>query len=370
MKQVLKSPSCWLLALSMLFLGGMGAGYWIQEEKTVSASERRVLKTLSAPSIQSVLFGDFQAGLEDVLLDQLPGRDLFLKADSLASRWIFGNLDDNGLILYDGHLIRIEDTLNENSLQYAADVMASVYTRYLASTDCSIYLSIIPDSYYFVTDPTYVRMDYEELLLQVREQADFAEYIDLLDTLDLSDYYTTDSHWKQTEIVDTARKLADSLGITLEENWYREVLLDSFSGVYGSQSAWGEASEPLEVLVPEGMEDWTVTTWQSGKPEQIPVYDRSKLDGMDPYEVFLSGNAGLITLENPDAGNERELVIFRDSFASPLAVLLASGYSKVTLIDLRSLPVSQIGNYVEFTDQDVLFLYSTSVLNSSFSLHL
>ena len=99
--------------------------------------------------------------------------------------------------------------------------------------------------------------------------------------------------------------------------------------------------------------------------KEIPVYDLAKADGNDPYEVFLSGPLSLITIENPTADTEKELIIFRDSFGSAIAPLLAEGYRKVTLVDIRYLPSAVLDEYIEFNDQDVLFLYSTLVLNNS-----
>ena len=72
--------------------------------------------------------------------------------------------------------------------------------------------------------------------------------------------------------------------------------------------------------------------------------------------------------ENPDAETDRELVIFRDSYGSSLAPLLVKGYSKITLVDIRYLASPFVGQYVRFDSQDVLFLYSTSVLNNSITL--
>ncbi|MFR3996454.1 MAG: hypothetical protein ACLTZJ_03135 [Oscillospiraceae bacterium] len=45
--------------------------------------------------------------------------------------------------------------------------------------------------------------------------------------------------------------------------------------------------------------------------------------------------------------------------------LLAEGYSEITLADIRYLSPSMLGKFIDFTAQDVLFLYSTSVLNDS-----
>ena len=98
------------------------------------------------------------------------------------------------------------------------------------------------------------------------------------------------------------------------------------------------------------------------------IYDMEKTTGNDMYEIFLGGSKSLISIENPNAKTDRELVMFRDSFGSSIAPLLAEDYAKITLVDIRYLPVERIGNYIDFKDQDVLFLYSTSVLNHSETL--
>jgi hypothetical protein len=90
-----------------------------------------------------------------------------------------------------------------------------------------------------------------------------------------------------------------------------------------------------------------------------------KSTGKDPYEMFLSGTSPLITIENPDIRTSKELILFRDSFGSSMAPLLAQGYKKITVVDIRYMQSSFLGNFIEFTDQDVLFLYSTTLINNS-----
>ena len=73
-------------------------------------------------------------------------------------------------------------------------------------------------------------------------------------------------------------------------------------------------------------------------------------------------------IENPAATTNRELIVFRDSFGSSLVPLLVEGYAKVTLIDIRYVTSAYLGNFVDFHGQDVLFLYSTLLLNDSLAL--
>ena len=90
-----------------------------------------------------------------------------------------------------------------------------------------------------------------------------------------------------------------------------------------------------------------------------------KLESRDLYDVFLSGSRSMLTIENPGAATDRELIIFRDSFGSSIAPLLLQDYAKVTLVDIRYIQISMLDRFLEFNGQDVLFLYSTLVLNNS-----
>ena len=95
------------------------------------------------------------------------------------------------------------------------------------------------------------------------------------------------------------------------------------------------------------------------------MYDMDAATGRDPYEMYLYGPLSLVTITNPNADTGKELIIFRDSFGSSIAPLLATGYSNVTMVDIRYISPEILGNFIEFDNQDVLFLYSTSVLNNS-----
>lgn len=98
------------------------------------------------------------------------------------------------------------------------------------------------------------------------------------------------------------------------------------------------------------------------------VYDLEKLSGLDPYDVYLSGSQALLTIENPNAATDKELLLFRDSFGSSLAPLLAQGYKTIRLVDIRYVSSALLEQYLSFKGQDVLFAYSTLILNSSSSL--
>lgn len=80
----------------------------------------------------------------------------------------------------------------------------------------------------------------------------------------------------------------------------------------------------------------------------------------------LGGARSIIRITNPNAAKERRLIVFRDSFGSSIAPLLAAGYSEITLVDIRYISPSSLGKLIDFTKaDDALFLYSASVINNS-----
>ena len=124
--------------------------------------------------------------------------------------------------------------------------------------------------------------------------------------------------------------------------------------------------EELVVLKSPSLSGCRVFDYITG--EYTDVYNMDKCSSPDLYDVFLSGGQPILTIENPGGDPEKELVLFRDSFGSSIAPLLVSDYGKVTLVDIRYISPDQLGYYLTFTDQDVLFLYSTLILNSGRSL--
>ena len=121
-------------------------------------------------------------------------------------------------------------------------------------------------------------------------------------------------------------------------------------------------ADTLKLMSSPVIEGCTVYDHETGN--NTAVYDMDKLSSRDLYDVFLSGSKSLLTIENPNAETDRELIVFRDSFASALVPLLLEGYSKVTLVDIRYMSSQVLGKFIDFAGQDVLMLYCTTVLNT------
>jgi hypothetical protein len=339
---------------------------WLSPAQEISASERRKLVGFPEITLKSLVTADFMEGFEQYAKDQFPGRVLFRTIKAYVKFYPLGQKDNNGIYIQDGYAVKMEYPLNEASIQNAADKFRYLYEKYMEGKDVKAYLTVVPDKGYFLSQANgYPSMNYPKLFEMMKENTDFAKYIDLSDILEIEDYYKTDIHWKQEKIAKAADKIRGELGEEKERaGQYKTIEVEKpFYGVYYGHSALPMKPDNLKYLTNDLIDACTVYNWETGKT--TTVYDTQRLTGNDPYDVYLSGAAALLEITNPNVNNGKELVIFRDSFGSSLAPLLLDGYSKVTMVDIRYIASDLIGDYITFDDQDVLFVYSTSVLNSS-----
>ena len=334
---------------------------WVRPADAISESERRPLTQFPELTVKTIFDGSFMGKFEDYTLDQFPLRDAFRSFKANIQLKLFGQKDNNGIYVVDGYAAQLEYPYDAASIDRAMSRFQYVYDNYL--TDCNVFLTVVPDKgYYLAAENGYPAMDYEAMFADLQTGMPWAQFIDLTDTLNLDSYYRTDTHWRQEAILPAAEKIAGALGVTVGE--FTEKNMDTpFYGVYCGQSALNLDPDEIRVMEADWMADCRVYDAESESWGEI--YDLARLAGQDPYEVYLSGSRSLLTIENPNAATDRELIIFRDSFGSSVAPLLVKDYARVTLVDIRYMSPTILGNFVEFGGQDVLFLYSTLVLNNS-----
>ena len=356
-----------VVCLTAAFLLGFLVWSLLKPDDTVSQSERRKLTQKPELTAASILNGKFMTEFESYTLDQFPLRDGFRRLKAAVLLDVLREKDNNGIYLTEGYAAKLEYPLNEASVQHAAERFQYIYETYLAGTEVKIYEAVIPDKGAFLARQNgYPSLDYSAFSALLQKNMPYAEAIDLMPVLSLNSYYRTDLHWRQEAIVPVASQLAEAMGVKLSEK-YDTVTADTpFYGVYYGQSALPLAPDTLCYLTNKTLGNCTVYDYETGGTE--PVYDLSALTEGDPYSMFLSGSKSLLTITNPSADTDRELVIFRDSFASSLAPLLTEAYAKITLVDIRYVQPERLSSWLTFNSQHVLFLYSVSVLNHSETL--
>ena len=145
---------------------------------------------------------------------------------------------------------------------------------------------------------------------------------------------------------------------------FQSVNAEEFYGSYYGQSAININPDKLVYLSNNIIETCKVYDYE--KHEYINIYNDENFNNVDPYDVYLGGAKPLLSIENPNNKNGKELYLFRDSFGSSLAPLLISEYSKIILVDLRYINSTEFEKYIQPKENsDVLFMYNTLILNNS-----
>ncbi len=337
----------------------------ITPSKDFTFSERRKLAQFPQFSAKDFWSGKFFEKCEEYFLDQFAIRDGFRGFKAYVKLSLLGQKDNNGIYIKDEYIIKIEYPLKEGSVLIAANKFNEVYDKYLQ--DLNVYYSVIPDKNYF-TGPEngYLSIDYQKMTEILSQNTQNMTFIDIFPELTLEDYYKTDIHWRQENIIPVADALLKAMNANALASGasYTRHELFPFYGSYYGHAALNTKPDTLVYLSSQIIEsavayDYETGTWNS-------IYIPDNFNNIDPYDVFLSGAKALITISNPNADTDRELVIFRDSYTSSLAPLLLEGYAKIHLVDLRYITTDYVGELIEFKPgADALFLFGTQVLNNA-----
>ena len=340
------------------------AGAWFAPSKDISEAERRPLEQAPALTLDALLDGSYMENFEQYSLDQFPLRDTFRKIKSLFHFHVLNQSDNNGIYIAGDFAVKQEYPLNPDSLAHAAERFNRVYEKYLQNSD--VYVAVVPDKGQYLAEQTgHLMLPFGKLNAILLDRMPWATPINLYDSLKAEDYYRTDVHWRQENLLDAAEVICDALGVTAPDaaDYRITALKRPFYGVYYGQAALPMEPETMYILESDLLADCQVYDYESGKYSD--VYNMDKLTSRDLYDVFLSGSRSLLTIENPNASTDRELIIFRDSFGSAIAPLLVQDYAAVTLVDIRYIQIDVLDRFLDFHGQDVLMLYSVPVLNNS-----
>lgn len=296
-------------------------------------------------------------------MDNFYQREMFRKLKTSVEIDVFKKQDVNKIYKYNDFLVEQIYPLDEKSVTNLTNKINYIKDSYLNETN-KIYYSIIPDKNYY-TDNSHLKLDYDKMKQIMKNNLKDLQYIDIFQDLNLDSYYYTDSHWKQEKLPNVVETISENMNFSITQN-YNEQKVATFKGVYAGQLPINTKEDEIKILVNDVMANVNVYNYET--KEQGGIYNFKKLNGYDKYDIYLSGATPLIEINNQNNKTNKTLVIFRDSYASSLAPLLTEGYSKITLVDTRYISPKILNEYVNFENADILFIYSTLVINSSMAL--
>lgn len=334
-------------------------------DKEQSEEENRVLETLPAPSMTSVLNGDFMEQWESYMSDQFAGRNLWRSLKVGLDR-LGGSRMENGVYIgRDGQLL--EDIAVPDNELFTANINA---VKSFANTysDIPTTVMLIPDAACILSDslPAFASVEDQRQMFSMVERGlgDSVNWVDAYSTLNKHKteklYYKTDHHWTTQGAFYVFQEAAASLGIEgdVSDDYVSYTVTDSFNGVLASKSGAGlDEKEQIDIYVPtEGDDDVVVNYVDEGK-KRTSLYDSSKLETRDKYGVFFGGNTSVMDIRTVSTSQKRLLVV-KDSFADCFIPFLTPYYREIVAVDPRYYSGTMTDIMDTYRITDILILYS------------
>ena len=334
-------------------------------DKEQSEEENRVLETLPAPSLTSVLNGDFMEQWESYMSDQFAGRNLWRSLKVGLDR-LGGSRMENGVYIgRDGQLL--EDIAVPDNELFTANINA---VKSFANTysDIPATVMLIPDAACILSDslPAFASVEDQRQMFSMVERGlgDSVKWVDAYSILNKHKaeklYYKTDHHWTTQGAFYVFQEAAASLGIEedVSDDYVSYTVTDSFNGVLASKSGVGlDEKEQIDIYVPtEGDDDVVVNYVDEGK-KRTSLYDSSKLETRDKYGVFFGGNTSVMDIRTVSTSHKRLLVV-KDSFADCFIPFLTPYYREIVVVDPRYYSGTMTDIMDTYRITDILILYS------------
>lgn len=324
-----------LVILFVAFIGGFLLLNIALPDKTFSDMENRNLAGKPAPSLKSVLSGQFESDAESYVTDQFALRDHWIALKAYAER-LLGKRENNGVYI-------CSDTLIERIDEPDADRLAanlSAVNRFAESSAVPVYFTLIPSAAEIWQDklPAGAPRCDERALIERLAAETKAVSIDTLSALSAHSgealYYRTDHHWTSLGALYGAQALLNGMDIetTLAADSAPVRVTDAFYGtLYSRSGARYIQPDDIDVYVPGG--EITVTHIEGEKEVVTGLYDEEKLAVKDKYAFFMGGNQPLAVVRTGNEG--KKLLLIRDSYADCEIPFLCGAFSEIHALDLR-----------------------------------
>lgn len=333
--------------------------------KEVSADENRRLAGRPRFSADSLLSGEYMEKYEKYLSDQFAGREVLRNARVVLNR-LGGSKEENGVLIgKNGQLMEKLLVPDQEVLGNNLDAIVDFAEK---NQKMPVYMMLVPDAANVQNKDLpllYTAADQKRMIAQVKRELDtHVTWIDVESVLnkhtDDTIYYKTDKHWTSAGayyVFQAAAELMDiSKGVSGKFATYP--ISTTFNGDLAAKSGCEKhVKEVIEIYIPlEGDTD-VIVNYVDEQRKSTSLYDSSKLEGSNQYEVFLGGDSSVIDIKTVSESTRRLLVV-KDSFANSFLPFLTPYFREIVVVD----PQYYGGTIDEIMDTyritDTLILYS------------
>lgn len=347
----------------------------IMHNKTFSEAENRMLQQVPMPTLDNIMSGKFMTQADSFVADQFPLRDQWIQI-KLGTDRLLGRQTSNGVYLgKNGYLI--EDAVTPSEPSYSKNLAAiSLFAN--TYSDLNIVMSIVPNAVSVCNQlmpknaPVH---NQEEDIAHIKKITGVSlKFADLSDALKAHKeeyiYYKSDHHWTSLGAKYAFKKLAGALRIEQSDfikDYDIVTVTDDFTGTMASNSGDFSVKDSIDIYIPKIEDFQYVVEYVDLQKKSATIFNSSALEQKNKYEVFLGGNHPQINIKTTTLNN-RNLLVFKDSYANALLQFLLPYYQSITIIDPRYYSDDCRKLIQEGDITDILFLYNMNTFAEDNSL--
>lgn len=351
MKMTQKLPAVLFCAALALF----AVLYAVLPKQDLSRKEKRVLAPMPDVTLEGVLDGSLEEGVQDWMDDHIPGRDLMVGVSAYTAL-AEGQNGLDGVLFANGRLYAAAEQPDTGAIRLSCEKIAA----FAESTGLPADVMLIPSAGYMAEDTLPLHTAYSDPYAAEITESLLPDSVHVyLPTEPLSaegSYYATDHHYTSRGAYAVAAWYAERLGLEMPaaETYTVETVPGFYGSMYSRSGLWLTEPDTLEILRGPQTESYTVAL-DGGEPRK-GLFFAEYLDTADMYSTFLDGNHPLAVIDTGRTGGQTLLVV-RDSFGHCIAPFLADVFDRVVLADMRYYRKSVSDLADEYGADRVLFLY-------------
>ncbi|MGN1418901.1 MAG: DHHW family protein [Acutalibacteraceae bacterium] len=357
----------------MLVLVGTAVLFFVYPKRELSEKENRVLAKRPVLTFSSVTDGSFMKNFESWLSDQFPFRDILISLKTSADR-LTGKKEENGVYIgSDGFLFEKQTAYDEKQVKEITDAMND-FAKQNKSIRTSAVIS--PNSGLILSDlmPKGTgEADQEEQLSKIKNKLSGVLWTDCQKAFENADdkkelFYRTDHHWTTRAAYLAFSSLMKTWEISTKGQEYSfYTVSNDFSGTLASSSGVSSSKDEIQICVPTDKKHLYTVHYESSGEKTASLFQREKLEQKNQYEVFLGGNFDKVIVST-NAETDRQLLIFKDSYANCMISMLTPYFSKIVIIDPRYYSGNLSSVLEEYSFTHAVFIYNLNTFLADTSL--
>lgn len=356
-----------LLVLFCILTAGLGFFEFISEDEDFSDSENRVLESMPKLSWNSLVDGSFMMDFETYLADQFPLRNEMISLKTAADR-ILGKREENGVYIgEENFLFDTQADYNKKAVQKKIKVLDAFSKKYpktnqilaIAPNASFMYSEHLPYSMELPNQYSQLKKIYESFKSDTLTKINVTKVLEKAKADGIQLYYKTDHHWTTRAAYHVFVSIAEKWKLNTSKIKYNFLpVTNDFEGTLSSKAGTHDVTDTIEICIPDTAQPGSyIVNYESSQTKTASLFDNSKLNEKNKYEIFLGGNFDKIKITSKNK-NENCLLIIKDSYANCMIPMLTPFFSDIVVVDFRYLTesIDLVMNDNDFTH--ILYLYN------------